>query len=69
MVYMLKDDSYIFPIRGNDSCKVHLGKVVDQISSEIGGSGGGHEKASGAEKFNGSNPCIDRPGKYNTCEP
>jgi RecJ-like exonuclease len=50
MVYKLKDeiDSYIFSIRGNKSCKVHLGRVVNQISSEIGGSGGGHEKACGA---------------------
>ena len=50
MVYKLKDeiDSYVFSIRGNESCKVHLGRVVNQISSEIGGSGGGHEKACGA---------------------
>ncbi len=50
MVYKLKDeiDSYIFSIRGNKSCKVHLGRAVNQISSEIGGSGGGHEKACGA---------------------
>ena len=49
MVYKLKDeiDSYIFSIRGNKSCKVHLGRVVNQISSEVGGSGGGHEKACG----------------------
>jgi single-stranded-DNA-specific exonuclease len=50
MVYKLKEEinSYIFSIRGNKSCKVHLGRVVNQISSEIGGSGGGHEKACGA---------------------
>ncbi len=50
MIYKLKEeiDSYIFSIRGNNSCKVHLGRVVNQISSEIGGSGGGHEKACGA---------------------
>jgi len=50
MVYKLKDeiDSYVFSIRGNEYCKVHLGRVVNQISSEIGGSGGGHEKACGA---------------------
>lgn len=58
MIYKLKEeiDSYIFSIRGNNSCKVHLGRVVNQISSEIGGSGGGHEKACGAvvprEKLN-----------------
>lgn len=50
MVYKLKDDidSYIFSIRGDKTCKVHLGRVVNQISSELGGSGGGHEKACGA---------------------
>ena len=50
MIYKLKEeiDSYIFSIRGNNSCKVHLGRAVNQISSEIGGSGGGHEKACGA---------------------
>lgn len=50
MVYKLKDeiDSYVFSIRGNEYCKVHLGRVVNQISSQMGGSGGGHEKACGA---------------------
>lgn len=50
MIYKLRDeiDSYIFSIRSNKSCKVHLGRLVNQISSEIGGSGGGHEKACGA---------------------
>jgi RecJ-like exonuclease len=50
MVYKLKEEinSYIFSIRGNESCKVHLGRIVNQVSSEIGGSGGGHEKACGA---------------------
>ncbi|HET7147743.1 MAG TPA: DHHA1 domain-containing protein [Candidatus Nitrosopolaris sp.] len=50
MVYKLKEEvgSYIFSIRGNKTCRVHLGRVVNQISSEIGGSGGGHEKACGA---------------------
>ncbi|MBV9176059.1 MAG: DHH family phosphoesterase [Nitrososphaeraceae archaeon] len=57
-VYKLEDEikSYIISIRGGDSCKVHLGRVVNQISAELGGSGGGHEKARGAEipreKFN-----------------
>jgi RecJ-like exonuclease len=66
MVYKLKDeiDSYIFSIRGNKSCKVHLGRVVNQISSEVGGSGGGHEKACGAvvprEKLNQFIYLLDR---------
>ncbi|HYV52914.1 MAG TPA: DHHA1 domain-containing protein [Candidatus Eisenbacteria bacterium] len=66
MIFKLKEeiDSYIFSIRGNSSCKVHLGRVVNQISSEIGGSGGGHEKACGAvvprEKLNRFICLLDR---------
>jgi RecJ-like exonuclease len=50
MVYKLKDDinSYIISIRGSKDCKVHLGRLVNDIASEIGGSGGGHDKACGA---------------------
>jgi RecJ-like exonuclease len=66
MIFKLKEeiDSYILSIRGNSSCKVHLGRVVNQISSEIGGSGGGHEKACGAvvprEKLNHFICLLDR---------
>lgn len=66
MVYKLKDeiDSYIISIRGGDCCKVHLGRVVNQISAELDGSGGGHEKACGAEipreKFNQFINMLDR---------
>ena len=50
MVYKLKEDirSYVISIRGSKDCKVHLGRLVNDIASKIGGSGGGHEKACGA---------------------
>ena len=50
MVYKLKDDikSYVVSIRGSSSCKVHLGKLTNDIASELGGSGGGHARACGA---------------------
>jgi single-stranded-DNA-specific exonuclease len=50
MVYKLKDDikSYVISIRGSTNCKVHLGRLTNEIASELGGSGGGHERACGA---------------------
>jgi RecJ-like exonuclease len=50
MVYKLKDDirSYIISIRGSKDCRVHLGRLVNDIASGLGGSGGGHDKACGA---------------------
>jgi single-stranded-DNA-specific exonuclease len=50
MVYKLKDDikSYVVSIRGSADCKVHLGRLTNDIASELGGTGGGHEKACGA---------------------
>jgi single-stranded-DNA-specific exonuclease len=50
MVYKLREDinSFVISIRGSKDCKVHLGRLVNHISTEVGGSGGGHEKASGA---------------------
>ncbi|MGH9992595.1 MAG: DHHA1 domain-containing protein [Nitrososphaera sp.] len=50
MVYKLKGDikSYIFSIRGSPECKVHLGRLVNDVASSLGGSGGGHDRASGA---------------------
>src|SRR5918997_2756846 len=50
MVYKLKEDikSFVISIRGSKDCKVHLGRLVNQLATEMGGSGGGHEKASGA---------------------
>jgi single-stranded-DNA-specific exonuclease len=50
MVYRLKDDinSYIISIRASKACNVHLGRIVNEVASNLGGSGGGHEKACGA---------------------
>jgi single-stranded-DNA-specific exonuclease len=50
MVYKLKDDikSFVLSIRGSADCKVHLGRLTNDIASELGGSGGGHDRACGA---------------------
>jgi oligoribonuclease NrnB/cAMP/cGMP phosphodiesterase (DHH superfamily) len=50
MVYKLKEDigSYVVSIRGSKNCKVHLGRLVNDIANNLGGSGGGHDKACGA---------------------
>lgn len=50
MVYKLKDDikSYVVSIRGSAGCKVHLGRLTNEIAAELGGSGGGHDRACGA---------------------
>jgi len=39
---------YAVSVRGSPSCKTHLGKLVSTVSSELGGAGGGHDKACGA---------------------
>ena len=39
---------YAVSVRGSPSCKTHLGRLVSSVASEIGGSGGGHDKACGA---------------------
>lgn len=57
MVYKFKEEkgSFIISIRGSKNCDIHLGRVVNEIASRLGGSGGGHDKACGAvipnEKF------------------
>jgi hypothetical protein len=50
MVYRLKADinSYVISIRASKACKVHLGRIVNDVASNFGGSGGGHERACGA---------------------
>jgi oligoribonuclease NrnB/cAMP/cGMP phosphodiesterase (DHH superfamily) len=50
MAYKLKDDvkSYVISIRGSTDCKVHLGRLTNNIAAELGGSGGGHDRACGA---------------------
>tara|TARA_B100000929_G_scaffold156083_1_gene123686 strand:+ start:1572 stop:2567 length:996 start_codon:yes stop_codon:yes gene_type:complete len=39
---------YAVSVRGSKTCKIHLGKLVYKLSTEFGGSGGGHDKACGA---------------------
>lgn len=39
---------YAVSIRGSKSCQVHLGRMVNSLVQEFGGSGGGHDKACGA---------------------
>ncbi len=39
---------YAVSVRGSKTCKVHLGKIVNELSTSLGGSGGGHDKACGA---------------------
>ncbi len=39
---------YAVSIRGSKSLKTHLGKIVNILASDLGGSGGGHDKACGA---------------------
>ncbi len=48
--YKLREDHgiYAVSIRGSKTCKVHLGKIVNVLATELGGSGGGHDKACGA---------------------
>ncbi|HKX96354.1 MAG TPA: DHH family phosphoesterase [Candidatus Nitrosocosmicus sp.] len=41
-------NSYILSIRGSKECKTHLGILVNNLSAELNGSGGGHDKACGA---------------------
>jgi len=39
---------YAVSIRGSKNCKVHLGKIINVLATDLGGSGGGHDKACGA---------------------
>jgi len=50
IAYKLKSNinCYILSIRGSKECKTHLGKLVNDLSVEFNGSGGGHDKACGA---------------------
>ena len=41
-------DIYAVSIRGSRSCKIHLGRIVNFLATDLGGSGGGHDKACGA---------------------
>lgn len=39
---------YAVSIRGSKSCSIHLGRLVNSLAQDFGGSGGGHDKACGA---------------------
>ncbi|RMW37661.1 MAG: single-stranded DNA exonuclease RecJ [Candidatus Nitrosopelagicus sp.] len=39
---------YAVSVRGSKQCKTHLGKLINKIATDVGGSGGGHGKACGA---------------------
>ena len=36
---------YAVSVRGSPSCKTHLGRLVSSVAADLGGSGGGHDKA------------------------
>lgn len=50
IAFKLKENihSYVLSIRGSKELTIHLGKLVNDLSSELNGSGGGHDKACGA---------------------
>jgi len=50
IAFKLKDNinSYVLSIRGSKDCSYHLGKLVNELTSNLNGSGGGHDKACGA---------------------
>jgi RecJ-like exonuclease len=50
IAFKLKDNinSYVLSIRGSKDCSYHLGKIVNDLTSDLNGSGGGHDKACGA---------------------
>ena len=39
---------YAVSVRGSRTCKIHLGRIVNPLATQLGGSGGGHDKACGA---------------------
>lgn len=39
---------YAVSVRGSKDCKVHLGRIVNVLATDLGGSGGGHDRACGA---------------------
>ena len=50
IAFKLKENinSYVLSIRGSKDCSYHLGKIVNELTSDLNGSGGGHDKACGA---------------------
>lgn len=47
IAYKQRGDKVVLSVRGSDLCRLHLGKVVNNIALSMNGSGGGHEKACG----------------------
>ena len=39
---------YAVSVRGSKNCKLHLGRIINILATDLGGSGGGHNKACGA---------------------
>ncbi len=39
---------YAVSVRGSKGCRIHLGKIVNVLAADLGGSGGGHDRACGA---------------------
>jgi single-stranded-DNA-specific exonuclease len=50
LVFKPRDEinSFVISIRASKECEAHLGRLVNEIAANFGGSGGGHDKASGA---------------------
>jgi len=51
VIYKAREDlpgSSQISVRGTVDCKAHLGRTVNKIATDLGGNGGGHEKACGA---------------------
>ncbi|MCL4435421.1 MAG: DHHA1 domain-containing protein [Thaumarchaeota archaeon] len=46
--YMKDEDVYEVSLRGSYQSQYDLGKIVSEVTGMVGGSGGGHKKASGA---------------------
>lgn len=39
---------YAVSVRGARGCKAHLGRIINSLAADLGGSGGGHDRACGA---------------------
>ncbi len=49
LAYKEKNGNVVLSIRGADSVRRHLGRMVNQLSVSLGGAGGGHRRACGAQ--------------------
>ena len=49
LTYKLRPENgiYVLSVRGTKACKIHLGRLINTVTTELGGSGGGHEKMCG----------------------